>query len=190
MTLGPRFIEALIYAVQLHAGQLRRLRGVPYVAHLLAVASIALDYGSNEDETIAALLHDAIEDQGGPTTGDEIRRRFGPNVAAIVEGCSDSHTTPKAPWHERKDAFLARLPDASSSVRLVVAADTLHNLRSLIRDYRRAGSAIWEHFHGGGTGTLWYYRRVVEALKQTDVSPLIDEVDRTVGELTRLARPS
>jgi (p)ppGpp synthase/HD superfamily hydrolase len=141
-----RFNEALQYAAQLHADQVRKVNGEPYVAHLLGVASLVLDYCGNEDEAIAALLHDAIEDQGGAAMGEEIGRRFGPAVADIVDGCTDSDTTPKPPWQERKDAFLARLEHALPSIRLVVAADKLHNVRSLTRDFRQQGEAIWKHF--------------------------------------------
>ncbi|MGA2062012.1 MAG: HD domain-containing protein, partial [Thermoguttaceae bacterium] len=170
-----------------HAGQVRKVSGEPYVAHLLGVTSIALDYGADDDEAIAALLHDAIEDQGGIATGEEIQRRFGPAVAAIVRGCTDSDTKPKPPWQERKDAFLARLAHASPSIRLVVAADKLHNVRSLLRDYRSQGEAIWRHFKGGREKTLWYYRAVAEVLKISGTTPLVEELDRAVAELERLA---
>ncbi|MGD0516419.1 MAG: HD domain-containing protein [Thermoguttaceae bacterium] len=194
MRLTERFNDALQYAVQLHAGQMRKVSGEPYAAHLLGVASIVLDYGADEDEAIAALLHDAIEDQGShwqsqwhSALGEEIGRRFGPGVAAIVRGCSDAETMPKPPWQERKEAFLARLEHASPSIRLIVAADKLHNVRSLLRDYRRQGETIWRHFKGGREKTLWYYRAVVEVLKRSGVTPLVEELDRAVTELERLA---
>jgi (p)ppGpp synthase/HD superfamily hydrolase len=186
MQLTERFNEALQYAVRLHAGQVRKVSGEPYVAHLLGVTSLALDYGADDDEAIAALLHDAIEDQGGIATGEEIQRRFGPAVAAIVRGCTDSDTKPKPPWQERKDAFLAGLAHASPSIRLVVASDKLHNVRSLLRDYRSQGDAIWRHFKGGREKTLWYYRAVAEVLKQSGATPLVEELDRAVEELERL----
>ncbi|MGA2796230.1 MAG: HD domain-containing protein [Thermoguttaceae bacterium] len=187
MQLTARFNDALQYAVQLHAGQVRKVSGEPYVAHLLGVTSLALDYGADEDEAIAALLHDAIEDQGGIATGEEIERRFGPAVAAIVRGCTDSDTMPKPPWQERKDVFLARLVHASPSIRLVVASDKLHNVRSLLRDYRSQGEAIWRHFKGGREKTLWYYRQVVEVLKRSGIIPLIEELEQTVAEFQNLA---
>jgi (p)ppGpp synthase/HD superfamily hydrolase len=187
MKLGSRFNEALQFAAQLHAQQVRKVGGEPYLAHLLAVAAIALDYGADEDEAIAALLHDAIEDQGGAETKEEIRRRFGPGVAAIVEGCSDSDTIPKPPWQERKEAFLARLEQATPSIRLVVAADKLHNVRCLLRDFRRQGEAIWQHFKGGREKTLWYYRSVAQVLQRSGTTPLVEELDRAVTELQRLA---
>ena len=160
---------------------------MPYISHLLSVAGLAIEYGANEDEAIAALLHDAVEDQGGAAAREEIRRRFGDNVVAIVDGCSDAETTPKPPWKERKEAHVAELAHASPSVCLVVAADKLDNARSLLHEYRRRGEALWDFFHGGREGTLWYYRAMVEALKLSGVGPLVEELDRTVAELERLA---
>jgi (p)ppGpp synthase/HD superfamily hydrolase len=184
--LSSRFSNALLYAAELHAAQQRKVSGEPYLAHLLGVASIVLDYGGNEDEAIAALLHDAIEDQGGPAARAEIHRRFGAVVAAIVEGCTDADTLPKPPWRQRKEAFLERLHIASPSVRLVVAADKLNNLRALVREYRRHGENLWKHFRGGREGTLWYHRSIAEIL-QTGVSELlIGELQRTREELERL----
>jgi (p)ppGpp synthase/HD superfamily hydrolase len=190
MRLSQRFQEAVSYAATLHADQQRKLSGEPYVAHLLAVAALVMEHGGNEDETIAALLHDAVEDQGGMVTLAEIRRRFGSTVAEIVEACSDATMTPKPPWHERKEAYIARLGNASASVRLVSAADKLHNVRSILRDYRRVGELLWRHFRGGREGTLWYYRTVVETLKQIDNNELVQELDRIVTEIEQLARPS
>jgi len=185
MTLSPRFAQALTYAAMLHADQRRKVSGEPYVTHLLGAASIALEYGADEDEAIAALLHDAIEDQGGAATREAIRRRFGPRVTEIVDGCSDADTIPKPPWRERKEAYLAHLRRASTSIRLVSASDKLHNARSLLREYRVRGESLWDRFHGGRDGTLWYYRSVVDALKQADTTPLVEELDRVVSELER-----
>src|SRR5712692_6587815 len=102
----------------------------------MAVAGLALEYGGGEDEAIAALLHDAVEDQGGETTRAEILRRFGPRVTEIVDGCTDTSQSPKPPWHARKEAYIAHVRVASASVRLVSACDKLHNARSLAMDYR------------------------------------------------------
>jgi GTP pyrophosphokinase len=186
--LSPRFTEALTYATELHADQTRKGSDIPYVTHLLGVTSIALEYGANEDEAIAALLHDAIEDQGGETTRDEIHRRFGETVTAIVEGCSDSSDgTPKLPWRQRKEAYIAHIPTASPSVRLVSASDKLYNTRSIVRDYRRIGEEIWNRFNGKKSGTLWYYRAILEAFRQTEVTPVVEELDLVVQELEQLA---
>ena len=187
MHLTARFCEALDYAVKLHGAQVRKGSGTPYVAHLLAVAAIALEHGADEDEAIAALLHDAVEDQGGAPTRDEIRRRFGPRVAAIVDGCTDSDTAAKPPWRERKEKYLAHLPTADASVRLVSAADKLHNVRSILHDYRMLGETVWERFSGGKHGTLWYYREVSAVLVRVSPGPLVDELERAVHELERLA---
>ncbi len=187
MILSSRFREAFIYASELHADQVRKGSGVPYLAHLLGVASIALEYGANEDEAIAALLHDAIEDQGGAATREEIRRRFGETVAAIVDGCTDTDQTPKPPWRERKQAYLDHITTAIASVRLVSASDKLYNARSIVKDYHLVGEAIWERFTAGKTGTLWYYRELVEAFKQGEITPLIEELEGVVCQLEQLA---
>jgi len=187
-TLSTRFQEAMVYAAQLHAGQVRKGSGTPYIAHLLAVTSLVLEHDGDEDEATAALLHDAAEDQGGEATLAEIRRRFGPAVAEIVEGCSDTMATPKPPWRARKEAFLARLPQASPSVRLVSTADKLHNARTILADLRTAGDAVWDRFQGGKEGTLWYYRSLVHILPGGGSGPLAEELDRVVSEIERLAR--
>jgi (p)ppGpp synthase/HD superfamily hydrolase len=186
MALSERFCDALVLAARLHADQRRKLSGEPYVAHLLRVAGIVLEHGANEDEAIAALLHDAVEDQGGAATGRLIGERFGPRVAEIVRGCSDTDESPKPPWRTRKEAYLARLAEASSSVRLISAADKLDNARSIVAAYRVMGEAVWERFRGGRDGTLWYFRSAVEKLKQAGASPLTDELDRAVSELERV----
>jgi (p)ppGpp synthase/HD superfamily hydrolase len=185
MELSPRFEEALIYATRLHAGQKRKGTSLPYVTHLLAVASIALEYGANEDEALAALLHDAVEDQGGEPIREEIRRRFGETVLEIVDGCTDGVGSPKPPWRERKEAYLAHLPLASPSVRLVSAADKLHNLRSILKDYREVGETVWSRFKGGKEGTLWYYRSLRDAFMEAETSPLVEEIARVMRELER-----
>ena len=185
--LASRFSDALAFAAELHGGQERKVSGVPYLAHLLAVAAIVLEHGGTEDEAIAALLHDAIEDQGGPAVREEIRRRFGDRVAEIVDGCSDTDETPKPPWEDRKKAHLDRLRHAGPSTLLVVAADKLHNARALLRQYRIQGEALWVQFRGGRKGTMWYFRAVVDLLKELADSPLAEELESAVAELEQLA---
>ncbi|MEH1841169.1 MAG: HD domain-containing protein [Nostoc sp.] len=185
--LSERFTTALTYATQLHANQIRKGSGIPYVAHLLGVTSIALEYGANEDEAIAALLHDAIEDQGGAATREEIHRRFGDNVTAIVNGCTDADTTPKPPWRQRKEAYIAHIPNASPSVVLVSLADKLYNAQSILKDYRVLGESLWERFQGGKEGTLWYYRALVDAFRKTGTTVIIDELERVVAQIDVLA---
>ena len=156
MILSSRFYDAVAFAGKLHANQVRKGSETPYIAHLLSVTSIAIEHGADEDEAVAALLHDAIEDQGGATIREEIRRRFGDHVVEIVDGCTDAEDIPKPPWRERKEAHIAHVRHASRSVLLVVAADKLHNARTILVDYRRSGKLLWDRFTGGRKGTLWY----------------------------------
>lgn len=186
MQLSPRFDDALLYTAQLHRQQIRKGSGVPYLAHLLAVTALVLEAGGDEDAAIAALLHDAVEDQGGPPTLAAIQARFGATVAAIVDSCSDTDETPKPPWQARKEAYIAHIAHASPAVRLVSAADKLHNARTLLADYRQQGDALWSIFRGGKAGTLWYYRSMVTALRAAGPNPLVAELDRVVTELERL----
>jgi GTP pyrophosphokinase len=186
MMFSERFADSMTFAAKLHANQKRKGTDIPYIAHLLGVASLALEHGANEEEAIAALLHDAIEDQGGAATREEIRRRFGDTVTEIVDGCTDADTTPKPPWRQRKQAYIAHIPTASASVRLVSSADKLHNARSLLNDYRLVGDSLWNRFKGGKEGTLWYYRALVEAFRKAGSTPLVDELDRVVSELEHL----
>jgi len=186
MTLGSRFQEALVYAAHLHADQARKGTGTPYISHLLSVAALVLEDGGSEDEAIAALLHDAIEDQGGDAARREIRDRFGSRIVQIVDGCTDAETLPKPPWRERKERFLVSLRDASPEVLRVVAADKLHNARSLARDYRQQGETLWSRFRGGKEGTLWYHRTAAEILVERGVGWLAEELLRVVEELEAL----
>jgi (p)ppGpp synthase/HD superfamily hydrolase len=185
--LSARFEEALVFATQLHAKQTRKGTSIPYIAHLLAVTSIVLEHGANEDEAIAALLHDAIEDQGGAATREDIRRRFGDTVVAIVDGCTDAEVMPKPPWRARKEAYIAHVREAPASVRLVSAADKLHNARTILADYRQLGDSLWQRFNGGKEGTLWYYRSMVNAFRAAGTTPLVEELGRVVSEIERLA---
>jgi GTP pyrophosphokinase len=187
MKLTARFRDALVYAAELHADQMRKAGEVPYIAHLLGVASIALESGADEDEAIAALLHDAVEDQGGQATAEVIRGRFGERVVEIVLGCTDADTIPKPPWRQRKEAYIAHLEHASPSVLLVAAADKVYNARSILSDYRRLGDAVWSRFSGGKEGTLWYYRTLADKLRDKAPPALGDELARVVGELDREA---
>lgn len=185
-----RFEEALVWAHQLHADQVRKGANVPYVCHLLSVAALVIEAGGDEDEAIAGLLHDAIEDQGGLETRTEIARRYGARVADIVSGCSDSHRVPKPAWRRRKEAYIAGLASSSESVLLVSAADKLHNSRSLLSNYKQVGEVLWSRY-SGGRDTLWYYRALVDAYQRTKPSGgrawLVAEVGYVVSELEQLA---
>jgi len=179
----------LAFAAKLHGKQTRKGSDTPYISHLLAVTAITLDHGATENEAIAALLHDAVEDQGGQETLEEIRRQFGNQVAEIVAACSDTDELPKPPWRERKEAFVERLRTEPYSVRLVVAADKLHNVNDVLRNYRILGDDLWRHFKGGRDGTIWYYGAVVDALNQAATSEekqlnaLIQEISDSLSML-------
>ena len=181
MPYGEKFEQALPYAARVHRDQVRKGTSTPYVTHLLAVASIVGENGGTEDEVVAALLHDAPEDQGGEATLRDIHLRFGDEVAEIVDGCTDTYQDPKPPWRERKERYLAHLGDASGSVRLVSSADKLHNARAVLSDYRLVGEGLWTRFNGGKEGTLWYYRAVVDTLRGD--GPVVEDLDRVVTEL-------
>jgi GTP pyrophosphokinase len=151
------------------------------------VASLVLEHGGSEDEAIAGLLHDAIEDQGGDATRQEIRRRFGDAVTAIVDGCTDADVVPKPPWRARKEAYVAHIAQgATPSVRLVSSADKLHNARCIVSDYRALGDGLWSRFKGGREGTLWYYRALCDAYRAGGGTPILAELERTVSELEKL----
>ena len=188
LPVSLRLRDALDYAAELHAAQKRKGGGVPYLAHLLSVSALAMERGANEDEAIAALLHDAPEDQGGKATLEAIRSRFGDTVAHIVDGCTDTYAKPKPPWRERKEAYIDHLVEADDSVLLVSACDKLHNARSILTDLRACGESIWDRFSGRKEGTLWYYHALVKVLNRTGPQPLAAELERVVGKIERLAR--
>jgi (p)ppGpp synthase/HD superfamily hydrolase len=183
MVLTSRFRDALIFAAQLHASQERKGGAVPYVSHLMAVASTVLDNGGDEDEAIAALLHDAIEDQGGKSTREKIRQLFGDRVVDIVNGCTDADTTPKPPWGRRKRRYLKKLRHAAPSVRLVSLADKLHNSRTILADYLRIGDEVWSRFNVGKEDILWYYTELKDIFREQESSLLAKEFVRVVEEL-------
>jgi (p)ppGpp synthase/HD superfamily hydrolase len=185
--LSARFEDALVYATRMHAGQHRKGTTVPYVAHVLAVAGTVMEHGGDEDEAIAALLHDGPEDQGGWARLDEIRQRFGDRVAAIVEECTDSMEEPKPEWRGRKERYVAKLSGASHSAQLVAAADKLHNMRAILLDLRTLGDALWTRFHAEKEGVVWYYQALADALRAQGTSPLVDELQRTVDAFVAMA---
>lgn len=188
MELTTRFDEALQYASNLHRQQKRKETQIPYMGHLMAVAALVIESGGDEDCAIAALLHDAPEDQGGLKTLDEIRTRFGGRVADIVAGCTDTFETPKPDWRPRKEAYLAHLRAASDDTRLVSLADKLHNARSILADLQSVGSVVWDRFTGRKDGTLWYYRSLIEVFRTTDPdSPLTTELAWTVEKMAELS---
>ena len=181
--IGPRFLRAFSFAADKHAGQTRKASTIPYIAHLMGVASLVLEFGGDEDLAIAALLHDVVEDCGGAPMLKEVQRRFGSRVAKIVDGCTDSDSYPKPPWRERKEAYIGHLKNADADTRLVSAADKLNNVRSILSDYREVREAIWLRFNGGREGTLWYYRALLKEFLRSKPNRLIRELELVVGEL-------
>ena len=186
LLVTPRFRQALDYASVLHARQARKGTKVPYVSHLLSVCGLVLEDGGDEDEAIAALLHDAVEDQGGKPVLEEIRRRFGGRVAGIVAECTDTDETPKPPWKKRKEDYLARLHEASPEALRVSCADKLHNLRSVLADYRKVGERVFDRFSASRDETLWYYRSLVAAYEIRGAGAHAEELGRVLADLEAL----
>ena len=188
MPLSPKFEKAIVYATRVHGGQLRKKTRIPYIAHILGVTAIAMEYGATETEAIGALLHDAVEDCGGARRLRDIERKFGKAVAKIVEGCTDTDQAPKPPWLARKKAYIAHLRRAPVSTQIVSAADKLHNLRAIVMDYRTEGDKLWSRFNGGKEGTLWYYGALVDAFAGGKrLASLLAELNRTLTTLETLA---
>lgn len=184
--LGPRLQRAFRYAAEKHAGQTRKQSAVPYLSHLMAVAALVLEAGGDEDMAIAALLHDVVEDCGGMPRLREIRKKFGARVAKIVEGCTDSFGEPKPEWVERKKDYLREVKHADVETRLVSASDKLHNVRTILADYRQDGEAIWAKFSGKKEGTLWYYRALSDEYRRRNPNRITRELDLAVAELERM----
>lgn len=186
--LGSRFLRAFQFAAEKHAGQTRKASTIPYIAHLMGVASLVLEAGGDEDLAIAALLHDVVEDCGGAPMLKEVRRRFGTRVAKIVNGCTDADTYPKPPWRERKESYLRHLKKADADTRLVSAADKLNNVRSILTDYRELGESVWARFNGGREGTLWYYRALLDEFLRRPENRITRELALAVKELEILTK--
>jgi GTP pyrophosphokinase len=153
----------------------------------MGVMSLVLEAGGDEDLAIAALLHDVVEDCGGAPMLKEVRRRFGPRVARIVDGCTDAFVYPKPPWRDRKEKYIARLRDENSDTRLVSAADKLNNVRSILSDYREVGESVWSRFNGGREGTLWYYRTLRDEFLRDNPNRITRDLVLAVNELESLA---
>jgi (p)ppGpp synthase/HD superfamily hydrolase len=179
------FDEAFRYAHAVHATQRRKGNGSPYISHLMGVASIVLDDGGTEEEAVAALLHDAAEDQGGRERLEDIRARFGEAVARIVEDCTDSWDTPKRPWAERKQAYVHHARKLSGPSLRVSAADKVHNTYAILRDLRNVGEAVWTRFSAAPDDVLSYYEGLVRAYREAGGGRLVDELDRIVRGIRR-----
>ena len=185
--LGPRFLRAFEFAAKKHKYQTRKASTIPYIAHLMGVASLVLEAGGDEDLAIAALLHDIVEDCGGAPMLTKVRRRFGSRVAKIVDGCTDADTYPKPPWRERKENYIARLREEDADTRLVSAADKLNNVRSILSDYRAIGESVWSRFNGGREGTLWYYRTLRDEFLRGKANRVTQDFALEVSKLEHLA---
>jgi GTP pyrophosphokinase len=184
-TLTGRFDQALLYAHEVHGDHTRKGNGAPYIGHLLGVSSIVIDDGGSEDEAIAALLHDAPEDRGGRARLDDIRARFGDAVATIVEDCTDSWTTPKEPWAERKKHYIEHAKRLDPASLRVSAADKVHNAYAILRDLRNIGDTVWERFNAGADDILAYYQSLVRSYREAGGGRLVDELDRIVRAIER-----
>ena len=191
--VGKRFRDALVWAAELHEEQKRKGGSIPYVAHLIGVASIVLEHGGDEDQAIGALLHDALEDQAHRMTPGEIRERFGAKVEHIVEACTDGDPDEQrdrdpAKWRVRKQKYIDEVATKPAEALLVSMADKLYNARAILEDYREIGEKLWPRFTAGRDGTLWYYRSLLTAFRPRAGNRLWHELDRTVAEIERLAR--
>ena len=190
--LTEHFDRAVQYANRIHANQTRKGTDVPYMTHLLGVASLVLENGAqSEEEVIGALLHDAAEDQGGRPRLEDIREQFGEQVAHIVDACTDSYESPKPPWRPRKEAYVAHVRErvergGDEPALRVSLADKLHNTRAILADVRESGDAVFERFNGKKDGTIWYYAALVDAFRGFP-NRMVGELEREVTELRRLA---
>ena len=190
--VGKRFRDALVWAAELHEEQKRKGGNVPYVAHLIGVASIVLEHGGDEDQAIAALLHDALEDQAHRMTPGEIRARFGDKVEEIVEACTDGDAEEQrdrdpARWRVRKQKYIDEVATKPAEALLVSMADKLYNARAILEDFREIGDKIWTRFTAGRDGNLWYYRALLTAFRPRAENRLWHELERTVAEIERMA---
>ena len=182
--LTPKFIEALGYAARKHAMQTRKASEVPYLGHLLSVAGLVIEADGTETQAIAALLHDAAEDQGGERTLAEIDEKFGAGVASIVAECSDTFETPKPPWHARKERYIDHLRVASEDAVLVSLADKLDNARAILRDFRALENEVWQRFSVQDPQLhLWYYRSLLEVFSQRTHSWMVGELRDVIDTL-------
>jgi (p)ppGpp synthase/HD superfamily hydrolase len=186
------FRDALTYAADVHNGQVKKGTPIPYFSHLLAVCALVLEQGGDEEEAIACLLHDTLEDHPEKVSREDLHERFGARVARIVEGCTDTppgyHGGSKPPWHERKRRYIEHLRLEGSSLARVALADKLHNARAMLADYRVLGNALWARFNAGKDDQLWYFRELVGAFRQAGAPvQMLEEFNEVVSELEKLS---
>lgn len=193
--LTERFTKAVDYARILHIER-RKATKIPFMAHLMGVAALVMGesgyvpFAVTEDMVIAALLHDAVEDHGGLTRLEDIRCNFGPEVAHIVEGLSDSFeedSSAKGSWEERKRAYLNRFPGETPEVQLISAADKLYNARTILDEHRAVGVQVWKRFHRGRDQQMWYFGELLKVFKSAGTNRIVDELERVVKELDRIS---
>ncbi len=187
--LSERLSQALALAIEAHNGQFRKETTIPYIAHPMAVASIALEYGADEDQAMAALLHDAVED-GGAKYAEIIRSKFGDRVADIVNGCTDGvpdNNGIKPPWKQRKESYLAHLKSAPDDVLLVSGSDKLHNARAIVSDLQNIGVRVFDRFSSSKEQTLWYYQSLADIFK-TRNTPTAKALSETVAQMHALSK--
>jgi (p)ppGpp synthase/HD superfamily hydrolase len=182
--LTPKFVEAVRYAAEKHGTQTRKASDIPYLGHLLSVAGLVIEADGTQTQAIAALLHDAAEDQGGEETLAEIREEFGADVATIVAECSDTFETPKPPWRQRKESYIRHLPDASDDSIIVSLADKLDNARAILRDFRAHGDELWQRFNEQDPQRhLWYYRSLLEVYSDRVDNWMVHELRDVIDAL-------
>lgn len=186
--LTDQFAKAMVYAERKHHTQVRKGGDIPYVGHLLSVAGLVINDNGSEAQAIAALLHDAVEDAGGPETLHEIRAEFGDEVARIVEECSDTDKEPKPPWRKRKQDYIDHLADVGDDTLLVSVADKLDNARSMLRDYHEHGPSLWQRFTVKNPDDhLWYFGGLLDAYRARGLNSwMVDELSRVTDELKSL----
>jgi (p)ppGpp synthase/HD superfamily hydrolase len=187
LILTSRYADALAFTAAAHREQTRKGTAIPYLSHLMSVSALVLEYGGDEDQAIAGLLHDAIEDQGGVAMETQIRDRYGDRVAQIVRACTDSDVEPKPPWRARKEAYLATLRDKGDDALLVSQCDKLHNATAILEDARTIGPAIWDRFTGKRDGTIWYYQSLAAIFAERRPGPLAERFARIVSGMETAA---
>lgn len=185
--LSDRFADAFTYALHLHRYQSRKVNAAPYISHLMAVAALVLEDGGSEDEAIAALLHDAVEDQGGEPIYTEILRRYGSRVAAIVGACTIPPRSASQTWKSHKLDYLNQIRHASPEAQRVILADKLHNVRSLITNLRQTGESTWSAFAASKTDNLWLQQSLADLFEQHVHSSLTAEFRQQIHTLVSLA---
>ncbi|GAB4460147.1 MAG: HD domain-containing protein [Elainellaceae cyanobacterium] len=185
--LGDRFADAFTYALHLHRYQSRKVNAAPYISHLMAVAALVLEDGGSEEEAIAALLHDAVEDQGGEPIYTEILRRYGSQVAAIVHDCTVPPRAASQTWKSHKLDYLNQIRHASPEAQRVILADKLHNVRSLITNLRQTGESTWSAFAASKADNLWLHQELADLFEQYAHSSLVAEFRQQIHTLLSLA---